>query len=280
MTNIDTTINAAWQSHTQDPQQALADIMAIDFTPLGYDQASGWLKIFGHLTIGHLGDQQQAQQRMSQAAPQNPACEYARGEFLAIVAICRGDGDKIDWAALAEQGRPYKSTANLAIELHARAAGELTHQEVVSEGAELYQRTIAMADKAEFEPKDPAARALAVTSNNLAGTLEGFAKLSEDQKQLIVLAAEQARRYWAIAGTAVHIERAEYRLAMVQLKLRNFMKAIHHARLCEQICHDHQLDAVEQFYASAALSQIHREKCLALREAMDEATQGMCQLPE
>ena len=61
-------------------------------------------------------------------------------------------------------------------------------------------------------------RALAITGNGLACTLEEKPDRTADERALMILAAQTARHHWAIAGTWLETERAEYRLANTWLQ--------------------------------------------------------------
>src|SRR5581483_5972026 len=84
---------------------------------------------------------------------------------------------------------------------------------------------------AQYGPKktDPAARALAVTGNNLASALEEQADRTADERALMLEAAKAARRFWEIAGGWQEVERAEYRLCMSHLKAGEPSIALEHA---------------------------------------------------
>jgi hypothetical protein len=68
-------------------------------------------------------------------------------------------------------------------------------------------------------------------------------------------AAAIARRAWERAGTWVHVERAEYQLALCHAVAGDGEAARFHARACLAICESHGADAVERFYAEEALAR-------------------------
>ena len=76
-------------------------------------------------------------------------------------------------------------------------------------------------------------------------------------------AAAIARRAWAVAGTWLHVERAEYQLAQCHAVLGQGAVAVEHARQCLSMCAAGGGDAVELFFAHEAMT-------LALRAAGDE----------
>ena len=90
----------------------------------------------------------------------------------------------------------------------------------------------AVAGAAALPDADPAVRALAAASNNLAGALQEEPQLDGARQQLMVQAAQQARAAWARAGTWLEVERAEYRLALCQARAGDIEAARAHAGAC------------------------------------------------
>ena len=74
-----------------------------------------------------------------------------------------------------------------------------------------------------------------------------------------------ARRFWALAGTWLETERAEYRLAMTWLQAGDPALARHHAQQCLAIVQANGSVPLERFFASEAL---------ALAEAADGNAAG------
>lgn len=285
--NMTDSLNEGWAKHSDDPEGVLQLMTAADGEGLAaagsYEAAVAWLKLFVHIKAGHLSDYEGARQYLSGVPLTDEGARLARDEYLAVIALC--NGHSVDFGVLKTRGAAFKITDNSEAELTAKAAAELTHLDLSAAGVALFRRAIALTSPSEptapspLTATDPAARALAITANNLAGTILGMKELSAEQGKLMIEAATWARHYWAIAGTAVNVERAEYRLAMVQLKLKDFDRAIHHAQLCDTICRDNDLGDVELFYASAALSEIYYARCKDMQEKMTPENQGYCKLP-
>lgn len=106
-------------------------------------------------------------------------------------------------------------------------------------------------------PKDPLARMLAVSGNNLAVEFESRETLTDDERALMLRAAETAREFWGIAGGWMETERAEYRLAMSCLKAAQPERAKLHAQECLRIVKDNGSDVGELFFAHEALALAH-----------------------
>lgn len=79
--------------------------------------------------------------------------------------------------------------------------------------------------------------------------------------RLMLAAAYLSQRAWANAGTWLHQERAEYRLALCHAALGQGEPALVHARRCLAACEagdgQQPADAVEHFFAQEALARAH-----------------------
>ncbi|HKW83192.1 MAG TPA: hypothetical protein VJN68_05500 [Burkholderiaceae bacterium] len=122
----------------------------------------------------------------------------------------------------------------------------------------LFGEALEQARSAGLAPTDPANRALAANGNNLAGTLEEKADRSAAERDLMILAAQTARHYWAIAGTWLETERAEYRLAMTWMQAGDLSQARRHARACLEIVGANGNAPLEAFFGWEALGRVER----------------------
>jgi hypothetical protein len=90
---------------------------------------------------------------------------------------------------------------------------------------------------------------------------------------LMLAAAEASRRLWGRAGSWVHAERAEYRLARCHAALGHGVLALAHARAClagiEAHAGDPQADALERLFAHEALAWASRAAGDAAGEAAE-----------
>lgn len=116
---------------------------------------------------------------------------------------------------------------------------------------------------------DEAGVAYASTANNVAGHLQSGnlggdaqpdAPRHAESDALMLQAAAIARRAWDSAGHWMHVERAEYRLALCYAVAGNGAAAVHHAALCLAGCQaaGDAADAVEHYFAHEALVRAHR----------------------
>ena len=155
----------------------------------------------------------------------------------------------------------------------------------------LFEQALADADATALPDTDPYARALAVSGNNLASTLEEKSGRSADERRLMVLAAQTARRYWALAGGWLETERAEYRLAKTWLQAGDVAQARQHAQNCLEIidAQDPHAPALERFFGWEALGSVEcaagnatgLAHALAQAQtafsALEESDRGWCQ---
>lgn len=107
-----------------------------------------------------------------------------------------------------------------------------------------------------------AGRAYAASANNVAQDLSAGPRGHAARDRLMLAAAQLSQRAWASAGTWLHQERAEYRLALCHAALGQGEAALAHARRCLAACEagdgQQPADTVEHFFALEALARAHR----------------------
>ncbi len=169
----------------------------------------------------------------------------------------------------------------------ALAAANLGSREPLRAGR-LLRDALDLAQRAGLPADDPMHRALAVTGNNLASALEETPERSADERDLMILAAQTARHHWAIAGTWLETERAEYRLANTWLQAGDLAQARVHARACLEIVAANNGAALERLFGWEALGLVeraagnaagHAQALARAREAfaeLDESDQSWC----
>jgi tetratricopeptide (TPR) repeat protein len=166
--------------------------------------------------------------------------------------------------------------ASTRIRVLAVAAAALAGQRQIDEGIRLFQEALALATYGPGK-EDPAARALAVTGNNLAASLEEKKDRDARGDALLELASRTARRFWEIAGTWLEVERAEYRLAMSFIALGRSREALAHATECLALCEKNGADAGERFFAHEALARAHRARMKELLGEVDPSLRSWCE---
>jgi hypothetical protein len=256
VTGFDAFLAQAWADHADRAEEVAARLeegYALIESPA---QIAPFARILAHVDGEHLA-------RWPEGA--------ARLERLRGHAQWRDDGDG---AAIVrrlvaamrlgagEAPPPDLSAADLA---HARAvaASALAAQHRMAEAIHHYRAARAAAVHG-LPDGDPAIRALAVTSNNLASTLEESPR-SADETVAMLEAAHASREFWARAGGWLEAERAEFVLAQCHLAAGDADAALRHAEACRTICESNDADAFERFFAEGAAALAHRARGDAAR---------------
>lgn len=128
------------------------------------------------------------------------------------------------------------------------AASALAGQKRVAEARAMFEEAV---KSASYGPtrSDPAAKALAITGNNLAVELENRSTRTKEEDALMVRAAEVALQYWEIAGGWMEIQGAHYRLAHSLRRAGRGREALDHAKTCLAIIEHNGGGAAETFFA-------------------------------
>ncbi len=178
-------------------------------------------------------------------------------------------------------------SASDRIRVGAMAAGHLAAHDT-ARARRLLEEALDLAQRAGLPNDDPMHRALAVTGNTLACTLEEKAVRSAEERALMILAAQTARQHWAIAGTWLETERAEYRLANTWLQAGDLVRAREHAQACLEIVAANDGAVLERLFAWEALGLVeraagnvagHAQALARAREAfaeLDESDKSWC----
>lgn len=278
--DFDSFLNQAWDEHAthattvaerlaaQGPARVIEEAQVVPLANLVH-----------HVYGEHLGRWAEGLALLQQLAA-HPACTgtavEALARFQASLALSEGRAD--ERAAMTPSDR---------IRVGALAAANLAERDTPRASA-LFGEALAEAEHAGLDAADPTNRALAVTANNLACTLEEKTSRSAPEVALMISAAQAARRFWALAGTWLETERAEYRLAMTWLQAGDPALARHHAQQCLAIVQEHDAPALERFFGHEALALAEaaagnaRGRAAALAQAneafaaLDEADRGWC----
>ena len=250
--DFDTFLGQAWTDHAADAPAVAARLLTggpglvsteAQIVPMAHLAHH----VLGeHLARWHEGVQFQQQLAALPCAAIDSAATQALRRYTASLRLCGGVAD--------ERG---SFAANERIRITALAAANLAGHDAQRATA-LLEEALAQADGAALADADPAHRALAIAGNGIAGTLEEKSDRSADERLLMIHGAQVARRYWALAGTWLETERAEYRLAKTWLQAGDPVQARQHARQCLQIVQANQGAALEQFFAWDALGLVER----------------------
>ena len=245
-------VTQAWDEHAAQPA-AVAERLASKGLALVADEAdvAALAQLVHHVLGEHLGRWNDGLAALAALAAK-PACMASTSAAQVVqrcqasLGLCAGQGDT----------RPQLAASD-AIRVTALAAAALAEHET-PRAIQLLRDALARSDAAHLAADDPAHRALAVAGHNLACTLEEKSARSGVEVELMVLAAQTSRRFWALAGGWLEIERAEYRLAMSWLQAGKPALAHIHAQRCLDIVQRETAPALEHFFAWEALAVVAR----------------------
>ena len=220
-------INGGWGRHDKDSAALAADLeahAALAGTP---EQAAQFVQLAAHTIGEHLGDWPRARalaERVMQDREDAPALASPLG-LLAVTQFAAGDaaaGLATESRAAALSDEPLSALVRVLV----LTASALIGSKRLAEGSALYAAALKLARTQEG--KLACDRALAITSNNLAGDLLGVPR-DEAQDALMLEAAKAAREFWLKCGTWENEERAEYLLVQVHNALKQPEQALLHA---------------------------------------------------
>jgi hypothetical protein len=246
-------LSHAWSHHGDQPESVAADLekgLALCTSP---DELIALINLTTHLYTEHLhrfveGERKLRELGKSEVAISSQA-EFAIARSVMALRLCEGTVDP-------ETDRLGLTPGDLARSL-AVAASALAIRK--SDSSERYLRlAIATTSNLELTAHDGVARALAIAGNNTAANLETLKPRDAQQTELMLLAAETARKFWEIAGTWLEVERAEYRFAKSCLAAGRLEDAVTHARLCLKVCEQNEAAPLEFFFAYECLASVEK----------------------
>lgn len=229
--------------------------------------------------LGRWGDGLAALDRLAALPVHGPASPEAQALLRSRAALLLGSGDRAaaeDCIARAHPAVPTLPAASTRVRVLAVAASALAGQRRVDDAIALFEEALSLASYGP-DKADPASRALAVTGNNLAASLEEKTGRSAAEDRLLELAAKTGRRYWEVAGTWLETERAEYRLCMTYVALGRSKDALDHATLCLALCEKNGADAAELFFAHEALAKASKARMKELLTKVEESMKNYCE---
>ena len=274
---FDTFIDAAWSRHADDPggtAQSLADGAALVTTEA---QLVALIALAQHVHGEHLGRWQaglECLERLAASAVFDPA--GASGQALArctaSLLLAAGDPGAADALGLSDR-----------IRATAMAAACLAHNDPapdIERAAALWQAALALAAGSGLPDGDAMHRTLAATGNNLASELEQKPLRTAAERELMLAAAHAARNHWAVAGSWLEVERAEYRLASSWLAAGDAQCARRHAQACLDLVDASAGSALERFFGWEAMARAQQlaGNAAARATALEAARDAFAQL--
>ncbi len=256
---FDAFLARAWADHATRGDAVARRLRTRTPPPQSPTQLSALSRFVVHLLGEHLGRFDDARWRLAALRTHALADDSVQSDLRvgeATLNLGQGDDEAAKRLNAAEIVRAESGAATLCL---GRGQLERALHFIGSAAA----RLAALPD-AELQDHRP----LAVACNNMAWELQALGdKRSPPQTQAMLRIAAASREHWSRAGTWLHIERAEYCLALTHLSAGLFDDAWRHAGQCLAVCLHHRAPPMEHFYAHEAMAQVHH----ARREAAELA---------
>jgi hypothetical protein len=258
--SLDEFVGKGWDDHPTDAEGVWARLHeGLHLVETGA-QMFALANLATHVAGEHLGrwDEGVAFLDLISALPAwSPESDEAKGvrRLQAGLEYCAGRLEEAERKlALAMPASP-PHTNSPRVQMLAVAASAMAGQGRTAEAVAALEDAVRLADYGPTAA-DPAARALAITGNNLACEFENRPTLDGDERNMMLRAAEIGRRYWEISGNWMNVERAEYRLALAHLKAGLAERAQQHAEECLRVVDANGGDEGELFFAHQALAKV------------------------
>jgi len=227
--DFDRYIKDSWKRHGSEPEPVF------DAFPVGRAcaQSAGDLVAFAGL-VAHVSGEHLGRWRDGIAVLDGVLGDpYLLGDEAALRSVQRsrallyhGSGDrKTAEALLAEYADTAWPVASSRVRMLASVAAAFAAQGDVDLARSTFEEAVEIASYGP-QPRDPAARALAVAANNLAMDLEELESRSEVQDELMVFAARTSRRWWEVAGDVTNVLLADVRVASALLAVGDVSGAL------------------------------------------------------
>lgn len=261
-------LKAGWRDHAGDPGGVWERRGALAEAATSAGDLTALAGLATHVAGEHLGRWAEGVAfleglRQHPAHAEDQPVAAALGRSIAALQQCAGEVEARA-AAIAQAGGGAGDEARVEA---VAAAAMAAHGRIEEAGAALERATELAAGLADDHP---AVRAIAITGNNLASALEEQTDRSPAEVALMIRSATLARQYWARAGTWIHVERAEYRLAMTMLAAAQPRAALTHAEACRDACDAHDGDPFERIFSQEALA-----RCLAANGDEEGASRAL-----
>lgn len=233
-------LQQGWADHADDAEGVLARLgPAIEWVQAPGD-LPGLAALITHVAGEHLGRWSEGLALLARLAAHevfdattDPGRAVLRSQ--AVLHLCAGDSAAAEEHLLRAHAGSALPEASTRARVQAVAAAAFVGQGRVDEARQAFAAALELVGYGP-DAEDPAARALAVTGNNLACELEERAERSPAEDELLERAALAARTWWEVAGTWSNVQIAEYRLGMTYLALGRPELAQEHAAQCLELC--------------------------------------------
>ncbi|MBK7617651.1 MAG: hypothetical protein KA375_08935 [Vitreoscilla sp.] len=263
---LDELTGAVMAAHARNTQGALARLVT-EAPPLlphaPGSELEAFLRAAEHIALGHADDSGTLQDLLAALSAQqarHPALAQALQRAQAALALA----DDLHTELLA--GLP----AAERVRAHYNAALARTRRRDFAAALQLVDAATAHAAAGD----EPAQRALAALTNNLAADLHEYLRPGDTAAATLMLeAAHRAHGHWARGGGWLEVERADWQLAMCAAAAGDGPRALGHARAGLAACGANNADDYEfcfawQALAVAALAAGEHELAREARNAM------------
>lgn len=250
---FDVFLERGWSEHGDRPREVARELQASLDLIGDLDRISAYGGLVVHVFGEHLGEWRAGVELLARLR----ALPYFESGTEADAALRRGAA-ALELAATANTTELSAWAPSERVRTLSIAASALAAQAALDRASAYFREALALCG--ELPSDDPAHRALAVTSNNLAVTLEEKPVRTAEEVELMLLAARTARAEWELAGTWLNVKRAEYRLARSALVAGRPEVALQHAQSCLALCTANGAPAVELFGAHEVLALVERAR--------------------
>lgn len=278
---MDAFLSRAWADHADHPEAVAERLRADTPEPATPAQVAALARLVTHLLGEHLGRFDDAAWRLTGLAGHRLARDPVAASELrvsqAVLALARQRPGAEAKLSPAERVRARGAAAALCL-----GRGEVGRAQgfIASARAELGR--MPAAGPVEHRP-------LAAACNNMAWELHdrGTARSADETAAMLEIAAA-CREHWAVAGTWLEVERADYTLALTHLSAGRAEEALRHAAQCLATCIAHDAPPYELLFGHEALARVqhargdaaafahHRQAAQAAFERLDADSQAGC----
>lgn len=265
MNELRTFLDAAWPRHDREAAGLADELHAMAPTLTDDDDGAEAVRLARHTMLGHRADAG-ALRAFLAALPAGEKLDLHKARAAHALAMLEGRPaepmpEAVAWGLLGDVAQAEIIRGDLAA---ARA------------------RVLGIEAQAAAHADEGARRAYAATAYNLVNTLRTGPR-SPAHDTLMIEMAELERRAWSRAGTWMHVERADYHLALCHALLGQGAPAMAYAAACRAACEANGADAAERFFAhecsvhaaraagDAAAAADHRARMVALLAEVDDA---------
>lgn len=268
-------IDHAWSIHATETKSVFDSLGDGEKLIIANDNIPVLARLITHVCGDHLGLWEKGIEKLQNLKlnpcyVNNTESEFSIVRLIATLKICSRELKDVSHFSVSDQVR-----------MLAQAAGMISEHGQISRATDYFKRSLEMANQG-LEKEDPAHRALAVTGNNLACTLEEKKDRSELETELMILAAQAGRKFWEIAGGPSEVASAEYRLSQSYLQASQIEKSFEHAKLSVEACELNQCSNLDFFfgYEAMALAEKARNNDNAYSKAVEKIKLYFEQLSE